>query len=574
MAAKYPSWVVEKSHKRMYDDFRYFLYFIWKELGLPPPTEVQYDIALYLQTGDRRIIIEAFRGVGKSWITAAFALWLLWRDPQHKIEVVSAAKERADAFSIFVKALIVEIPMLKFLEPRTDQRTSNLAFDVAPAKPDQSPSVKSVGINGQLTGSRADTIIADDIEVPKNSGTETQRYKISEAVKEFDAVLKPNGRVIYLGTPQVAESLYPRLESRGYVPRIWPSRYPEDPSVYRGFLAPMLQKKLDGDPSIVGKPTDPVRFDDLDLQEREASYGRSGFALQFQLDTSLSDANKYPLKLKDLIVMDTGKTNFPVQLEWAGGRKQRLEDIENLGLNGDCLHEPMYISEEYAGYTGSLMVIDPSGRGKDETSYCVTKMSKGMIVCRRSGGLKGGYDDTTLKALAVIARDEGVSLVRIEDNFGDGMFIELFKPVLRKYHRCTVEPYKVSGQKEARIIAALEPTMNQHRLVIDRSIMEEDVRQAKECSEEGAHSALFYTLSYQLTHITNDRGCLNHDDRIDALAESVKYWNEQVGLDITAQEEAHMDKLREEDFRDFMKSCKALGGRVRKNKNWMGKARR
>ncbi|WP_270994138.1 phage terminase large subunit, partial [Listeria seeligeri] len=99
---------------------------------------------------------------------------------------------------------------------------SNLAFDVGPAQPDQSPSVKSVGINGQLTGSRADTIIADDIEVPKNSMTVVQREKLAELVKEFDAVLKPGGEIIYLGTPQTEESLYNKLPERGYVIRIWP----------------------------------------------------------------------------------------------------------------------------------------------------------------------------------------------------------------------------------------------------------------------------------------------------------------------------------------------------------------
>jgi hypothetical protein len=96
-------------------------------------------------------VIEAFRGIGKSWLTAAYVCWLLWKNPQHKILVVSASKDRADAFSIFVKRLIETIPELAHLKPRGDQRNSNLAFDVGPATPDQSPSVKSVGITGQLT---------------------------------------------------------------------------------------------------------------------------------------------------------------------------------------------------------------------------------------------------------------------------------------------------------------------------------------------------------------------------------------------------------------------------------------
>ena len=47
---------------------------------------------------------------------------------------------------------------------------------------------------------------------------------------------------------------------------------------------------------MIGKPTDPDRFDEEDLNKRQLSYGSSGFNLQFMLDTSISDANKYPLK--------------------------------------------------------------------------------------------------------------------------------------------------------------------------------------------------------------------------------------------------------------------------------------
>ena len=159
----------------MHDDFRSFLWYVWRHLELPPPTDVQYDIASYIQHGPRRLIVQAFRGVGKSWITSAFVLWVLYRDPQMRILVISASKERADAFSIFVKRLIADIDILQFLQPKDDQRDSNISFEVGPAKPDQSPSVKSVGITGQITGSRADLIIPDDVEIPGNSMTEDQR---------------------------------------------------------------------------------------------------------------------------------------------------------------------------------------------------------------------------------------------------------------------------------------------------------------------------------------------------------------------------------------------------------------
>jgi hypothetical protein len=132
------------------------------------------------------------------------------------------------------------------------------------------------------------------------------RDKLSESVKEFDAILKPDGRVVFLGTPQTEQSLYELLPERGYETRIWPAQFPEETALgkYGNRLAPLITKRLSTKKAIPGEPTDPKRFDSEDLAERKLSYGRAGYSLQFMLDTSLSDAERYPLKLQDLIVMN------------------------------------------------------------------------------------------------------------------------------------------------------------------------------------------------------------------------------------------------------------------------------
>ena len=142
------------------------------------------------------VIIEAFRGVGKSWITSAYVVWLLYMNPQLNILVVSASKSRADDFSTFTLRLIKEMPILEHLIPSDDQRQSKISFDVKPAAASHAPSVKSVGITGQLAGSRADVIVADDCEVPNNSMTQGMRDRLSEAVKE--AALALDGRAIHI----------------------------------------------------------------------------------------------------------------------------------------------------------------------------------------------------------------------------------------------------------------------------------------------------------------------------------------------------------------------------------------
>lgn len=536
---------LERLENPVLADFRNFLFLVWAHLNLPVPTDVQYDIAQYLQKGPKRSVIEAFRGVGKSWITSAFVCWLLLRNPQLNIMVVSAAKDRADSFSTFTKRLIQEMPILAHLKPGKGQRDSNIAFDVGPAGASQSPSVKSVGITGQLTGSRADVIIADDVESLNNAMTVTMRDLLGERVKEFDAVLKPGGRVIYLGTPQTEMSMYNRLPERGYEIRIWPARIPVDVDKYQGRLAPYVGRMIDNGAK-AGDPVDPKRFHHLDLLEREASYGRSGFALQFMLDTSLSDQDRYPLKFRDLIVRHLDPRMAPAKLVWSNGHEHRCEDLPMVGLQGDGFYRPMWVAPDMAEYTGSVMVIDPSGRGKDETTYAVVKHLNGWLYLTASGGFKDGYGEATLKGLALVAKEQDVKQVIVEANFGDGMFTQLLKPIMNRIHAVAIEEVKHSIQKERRICDTLEPIMNQHRLVVCQKVIERDHKFTPEPTRQ---------LMYQLARITRDKGALKHDDRLDALAMAVAYWSEAMARDTDKAHEEHLESLREAEFEAFIESA-------------------
>jgi hypothetical protein len=540
------------------NDFRLFMWVIWKHLGLPDPTPIQYDIALYLQHGKKRRMVQAFRGVGKSWITAAFVLWRLYKNPNERILVVSASKDRADSFSVFVKRLIEEVPLIQHLRPDPDrgQRDSIIAFDVGPSDAHQAPSVRSVGITGQLTGGRATIIVADDVEVPKNSYTQTMRDKLSESVKEFDAVLTPNGEIVYLGTPQTEMSLYNVLPERGYDIRIWPSRYVsmKDTTRYAGRLAPIILDKIEKGLCTTGQSTDPRRFTDLDLAEREASYGRSGFALQFMLDTSLSDQERYPLKLQDLMVWDCDREVAPIKFVWASGKDVVLDDLESVGFTGDRWHKPMWWSQETDKYQGSVMYIDPSGRGKDETGWAVVNQLNGTLFLMDMGGFRDGYSPATLQSLANVCKDNKVRAVVIEDNFGDGMFTELFKPYLYRTYPVSIDDEFLKGkrnstQKERRIIDTLEPVMNQHRLVINKRLILKDLTNFNEHPGDNWQK---YQLFYQMTRITKDKGALLHDDRLEAVAGAVSYWVEEMNRDQEKIEQDHRERLLDEDLKEFM----------------------
>lgn len=533
-------------------DFRNFLYVIWKHLGLPDPTPVQYDIAGYMQHGPKRKMIEGYRGVGKSWIASAYVLWRGSRDPEYKVLVVSASKQRSDDFSSFTKRLIREVPILQHLQPREDQRDSMIAFDFGPARPAHAPSVKSVGIFGQLTGSRAVEIIADDVEVPNNSATQDMRDKLLKACMEFEAIIMPEiGQITYLGTPQTEESIYNKLRDRGYDCRIYPARYPTDKQIvaYNGALAEFIHAKLEKDKGLVGKPTDPDRFNDLDLTERELAYGRAGFALQFMLDTSLSDAERYPLKLSDLIVMNSDSEKAPISIQWSN--TEHIKEFPSIGFTGDRFYRPLRYDKDWVPYEGSIMAIDPAGRGSDETTYAVVKQLHGYLYTTAMGGFSGGYDDKTLVELAKIAREQKVNGIVIESNFGDGMFTKLFLPVLARYWKCSVEEVRHHTQKEMRIIDTLEPVMMRHKLIIDYEVIKRDLQ------ETLSNERLQYSLFYQMTRITRDRGALKFDDRLDVLAMAVRYWVDSMARDEQIAVEDYRDNLLKNELKIFMDN--ALG---------------
>jgi len=534
-----------------------FVRYVWKHvLGLPKPTRIQEDIARFLESGSTRRAIQALRGIGKSFLTCAYVVWRLWKDNNKTVLIVSAGETGAADNASLIKGIIYHEAGDKLwgsLRPGRDQKSSTLAFDVGGKGADKQPSVKCIGITGQLPGNRADIIIGDDVENPRNSWTEDQRDKLRHLFGEFSNIIKPldTSEIIVLGTPQTAESIYNGLPQRGYTVRIWTARYPlaDKLANYGAALAPMLLADIERDPKLCepvglsklgGAPTDPDRFTDAKLIENELDGTAAEFMLQMMLDVTLSDAERYPLKTSDLIVMDVDPRRGPVSMAWTSAPEYQIKDVENVGWSGDRLYRPFNVSELWSDFTGSVMHIDPSGSGKDETAYVVTKFLGTRIYIRKWGGFVDGTSTETLTKLAEIARDEKVNLVMVEDNFGDGMFRQLLSPILARKHPCKLEGHKVSSMKEKRIVGALEPVMKQHRLVIDLAVVREDLK------ADSLRRGLF-----QMTNMTVVRGALRHDDRIDVLAQAAEYWRPYLNADEEKHERQHLDRLDREFEKKF-----------------------
>lgn len=513
----------------MIQDFRKFVIYTWWHLNLPKPTYMQLQIADFLQEGYSRMQLQALRGIGKTFLTGAFVVWRLLRDPNERVLIVSQTGAYAENIAIFIRRLIGILPLTAHLIPRNDQRDSTLAFEVNGCEVAVQPSVKAIGITGQLQGNRATLVISDDVEGQQNSATQALREKLRAYTAEYEAILQTNdnAQIIVLGTPQSAESIYNGFREDGYVTRIFPARYPEDISVYHGCLAEYIINAISSDPNLVGKPID-SRFTEEDLRLRETRYGRSGFKLQFQLDTTLSDADRYPLKLRDLIIMPLDREVAPERVIYGSTESSRIKEIANIGFSGDGFFSPSSVdSSSMMKYNGIYMGIDPSGKGKDATAYCVIAHLNGKLYMLEADSIKGhGYDDVALMKLATVAKEYNVNKIVIESNFGDSMFTTIFKPVLYSVYNVYIEEVRHSKQKELRIIDTLEPVMNQHRLIVDRGLVERDI---KKYLSDVEHQS--YSLFYQMTHITKDRGSLLHDDALDVVAMVVAQWMRVLVVD-------------------------------------------
>ena len=496
-------------------------------------------------------------------------LWTLFNDPERKIMIISASKERADNMSIFLQKLIIETPWLTHLRPTGDDaRWSRVSFDVK-CSPHQAPSVKSVGITGQLTGSRADLMILDDIEVPGNSMTELMREKLLQLCTEAESILTPknDSRILFLGTPQTTFTIYRKLAERNYRPFVWTARYPRNTSNYEGLLAPQLQEDIekaqerrndnqkdqvqDKDSlsyDLSWTPTDPDRFDHSDLLEREASMGRSNFMLQFMLDTSLSDSEKFPLKMSDLVVTSVNPSTAPDSVVWCSDPQNIIKDAPTVGLPGDYFYSPMQLQGDWNPYTETICSIDPSGRGTDETAAAFISQRNGFLYLHEMRAYRDGYSDNTLLDILRGCKKYNVTKLVIETNFGDGIVSELFRKHLQQTKQAIdIEEVRANVRKEDRIIDALEPVLNQHRLVVNRSVIDWDFKSNPAAPPE---ERLLYMLFYQMSRMCREKGAVKHDDRLDCLAQGVKYFTD--ALAISAHETVKIRKR--EDWNDMMEA--------------------
>jgi hypothetical protein len=562
-------------------DLRNLMQVAWPAIGWDPPSRGQLLLADDIQrqltdpAGGIDMVVEGWRGLGKSADLGLTICWVWLWDVRQKVLVLSGTETKAAELAFFVRQLLDQVPVLNHLRPSRGRRDRVEGFDVAGAPVDQSKSLRIASIMGTVVGGRADLIVPDDIEVPNTAETVHMRERLWRRYGELNALLRPEGmrKKLILGTPQAEETMYDRIvQERGGKMTLLPIRYP-DPQLleyYGDRLNPVIRAELAADPTLEGRAVDPDRFPDHMVAEIEATTDPGYFKQQYLLDSRMLDEDLRPLRLRDLVVIEGSPTHANERYVWAGDPDLWWdEEVPCVGLHKDRYHRPMHVAGEVVPYDEIVMAVDPSGSGRDETGYVVLGVLNGYVHLLDTGGFIDGQGPETLRALSERAEDFSVDRVIVEDNFGDGIYGTLLEGALRKHvtKPIRVDGEKARGQKVNRILEALVPLVRSHRMIWHAEAIRRDFRRVPMGVQEDKRMA--YRMAYQFSRLTRvDRtGGLVHDDRLEALALGVKALERHVLPDVGGPE------AERDEFLEWQRRCR-LGLGIEKRQTTVGRVER
>jgi hypothetical protein len=527
-----------------YDTFDKFLIDVIEDVMGFICTEVQIDIGEWVAYGPQYRMVQAQRGQAKTTITAAYAVWKIIHDPSTRVLIISAGSDMATEIANWIIQIINNMDVLECLRPdrSAGDRSSVTGFDIhyTLKGPEKSASITCIGITSNMQGKRADLLIADDIESAKNSQTQTQRARIHHLTLDFTSICT-KGEIVWLGTPQSVDSVYNTLPGRGVQIRIWPGRYPtvKEEADYEGFLAPYVTDRMKADPMLRtgggptgdrGRPIDEVMLSETDLTKKEIDQGPSYFQLQHMLCTKLADADRFPLKVSQIrfLAFDYAEKLAPMTLNFVRTDENSIKYPEGFPIRDKAYR--VQNADDFASLAKYHMYVDPAGGGKngDELAYAVTGFLAGRVFLADVGGTPGGLTDEQTDWLTNIAVKWKPAQIDIEKNYGNGALASVWLPKLLPKHACAIEEVWETGQKELRIIDVLEPVLGSGKFICHEELI---VRDWDRCQKYAADKRSTYSFFWQLSRITRDKGALIHDDRLDAVAGSVRHWVDALVID-------------------------------------------
>lgn len=418
-----------------------FLEFLWvwnRECGQGTPA-LHRRIARWLdardETGERRLLVMAFRGAGKSTLIGLWCAWQLHRRPEARILVLAADAPLAVKMVANVRRIVQRHPLCAHLLPGASDSWAADRFTVSRDAVLRDPSMLAQGLQGNITGARADIVICDDVEVAGNCDTPAKRTELRERLREAEFILVPGGTILAIGTPHTEESIYrDPAEGEAFL------------SVYRRLVVPVLDEE--------GRSAWPERFSEVAIAALRDRVGPLQFARQMLLRALRADAARLDPAL--LVGYDD-----ELDCREANGRPV-LSLMGRRLLSGGGFWDPAY--GRVGGDASVLAALFADGEGRHYLHR----------LAYLTADPNGPEDPATqqCRAVADIAFELRLPVLRVETN-GIGAFLPglLKREMARAGASCAVIGHVARRAKQERIIAALEPALAARSLHAHASVL-------------------------------------------------------------------------------------------------------
>ena len=422
-------------------DFKLFLA-LWNQGQNLKTPDLHFRIAQWLEysweRGDKSLLLMVFRSAGKSTLMGLFCAWLLYRDRNLRMLVLAADQALAGKMVRNVKRVIERHPLCEGMRPKNPDQWASDRFTVRRGLELRDPSMLARGVQANLTGSRADLVICDDVEVPNTCDSADKRADLREKLGELSFILVPGGTQIYIGTPHHYFSIYAR-EARHEIG--------EDAPFLNGFKrleVPVLDAQ--------GQSAWPDRFSLAQLKNMRAHSGPAKFNSQMMLrPTNIAEGRLNP----DLLHFYDAKAHYSRILN-------RLEIGETQMVGASAYWDPAFGSAKGDHSVVAIVFEDAKG-----LKYLHHIEYIRITPAAEAGGEGSDMDEATqqCRIVADLVRRFYLPSIAVEIN-GIGRFLPglLRNALVAAGAPCAVKEVVSSQKKEVRILEAFDAILAARRL--------------------------------------------------------------------------------------------------------------
>lgn len=477
------------------------------------------------------------RGHGKSTILDIYNAWKLYNNPNHLILHQGATDPDAYKVSRGTEQVLERHPLCQLFNIKKE-RGETQKWWVTGSNDVRHGSIHARGIMSNVTGSRANEIQNDDVEVPGNIGTPEAREKLRYRLGEQTFILIPGGQELYVGTPHTHDSLYTEImlnpDSKCLIFKMFEKEK---------RFEQVVQVVVDFKPiyifSGIGRQSKLLVED----QDYKVTKQGNGYFISFDESHSLIDVYSEALWPERFTSKEMQKRRRKCRTlnEWDSQYQLHAKPVGDVRLNPDKLIpydvEPILrrANGRYIMMLGERQVVgmtcswDPSsGKLKSDTSavelvlhddlgnkywHRSIELTGEVVKTDDHGNITGGQ----VWQLCDLIEEFNIPRVTIETN-GIGNFAPAsLKAALKKRKiRCGVSEQHSTQSKNKRILEALEGPLVSGMLWVHVSVID---------TPDGENTSKQYKQMQRFNPALSDQ----EDDHLDSLARAITDSPERVG---------------------------------------------